>query len=199
MIACLHKRVKVTVLCAASISHSLEEGCSVFLPHMDPQYMLPRIPVLVWQWSEGQAHVCGLETIHVVIVLGEIQTQKRLLCFMCLQMLLVAQPCFTFLSAQHLLEHQVAHKPMPGGLRSRCCVENGKDNNLSKRLKYFFLHQAFPNALPCLKINNNKEGDQEREGENENAKKLKVDLKPGHGTKQNTGRMKIGSNNFLNL
>lgn len=143
--------------------------------------------------------VCGLETIHVVIVLGEIQTQKRLLCFICLQMSLVAQPCFTSLSAQHLLEHQVAHKPMPGGLRSRCCVENGKDNknNLSKRLKYFFLHQAFPNALPCLKINNNKEGDQEREGENENAKKLKVGLKPGHGTKHNTGRMKIGSNNFL--
>jgi len=35
---------------------------------------------------------------------------------------------FHSLRAQHLPEYQVAHKPTPGGLQSRCCVENRKDN-----------------------------------------------------------------------
>lgn len=90
---------------------------------MDPQLLLPHIPMFDWQLSEDQVQVCRLETSHVVTVLGEIQS-RRGCCAECACKCCWLYICVSLLESQHLLENQVAHKATLGGLWSRCSVEN---------------------------------------------------------------------------
>lgn len=147
---------------------------------------------LVW----GQAPIPSLETTCVVTVMGEVQTQKELLCWMRLQMLLVVQPCFTpwvlsicWNTRWPISPHQVAYEADAVWNTRKIAKDY-----LLKKLKELFLHHTFPNSLPCFRkkiikqINVYKAG---WERINKNTKKSKMELNQGMKANTNMGRMNL--------